>query len=638
MTFASLRPFVFTNITSFQDDCPKRKRPFRSLHPSETERGCQWWIQSSSYFQGDVVEDEKNTQDDNQVEEELGGSLKELLQEESEQTSDPHPTQKGNKLQELLRMVNMLTKRVDDQEKELADCKKKLDDHEKRLKEQEHQEHQYVDNEDAYVDPRSFSDNDTSPRVVRRGKRERRPTHFLNSPFTTPGYRKPLEKLSDEVASRVKRLKVSHQGTKEVENVLPMETEKPTEKGAEKAVDKQDENVALVSEEIEQGVDLPLVNEAEKQADQHDKKERKRKRKEKDWVGEEEIWSMVDKFINDQGTLQPPPPSAWRDQRKHVGPAKDLKSLILNKQDTRCMFIFQNETFLFLDTEFWKRLLGIAFSGYLENIHIDGWATFLLRFRQRFLPRASQMSSSPQFPIADYTCSSRWTIMPLGFLNQLEKFKSFYDDDTQNEEEKRDTSNPEAEGIIKFNPPDYMYLIGLGDGSDDLYPSWAECDKILIPVHFSDPEHFILLTLNLDEQRVLVYDSLKGCLKKGQLEAVFKNLSDNLPLYLKAIDYFNKKQDSQIVDYYENREDVELMIEDAPYVPMQSGGHGDCGVWVCLHMERIVFGWDQIDNIGDPKKAAKDYRIRMARTFFRARFDTQEPPPPEDPEDPKVVN
>ncbi|XP_071690541.1 uncharacterized protein [Rutidosis leptorrhynchoides] len=132
----------------------------------------------------------------------------------------------------------MLTKRVDDQEKELADCKKKLDDHEKRLKEQEHQEHQYVDNEDAYVDPRSFSDNDTSPRVVRRGKRERRPTHFLNSPFTTPGYRKPLEKLSDEVASRVKRLKVSHQGTKEAENVLPMETEKPTEKGAEKAVDK----------------------------------------------------------------------------------------------------------------------------------------------------------------------------------------------------------------------------------------------------------------------------------------------------------------------------------------------------------------------------------------------------------------
>ncbi|XP_071688862.1 uncharacterized protein [Rutidosis leptorrhynchoides] len=231
--------------------------------------------------------------------------------------------------------------------------------------------------------------------------------------------------------------------------------------------------------------------------------------------------------------------------------------------------------------------------------------------------------------------------MPLGFLNQLEKFKSFYDDDTQNEEEKGDTSNPEAEGIIKFNPPYYMYLIGLGDGSDDLYPSWAECDKILIPVHFSDPEHFILLTLNLDEQRVLVYDSLKGCLKKGQLEAVFKNLSDNLPLYLKAIDYFNKKQDSQIVDYYENREDVELMIEDAPYVPMQSGGHGDCGVWVCLHMERIVFGWDQIDNIGDPKKAAKDYRIRMARTFFRARFDTQEPPPPEDPEDPedpKVVN
>ncbi|XP_071689140.1 uncharacterized protein [Rutidosis leptorrhynchoides] len=260
----------YLKLLHIMDDCPKRKRPFRSLHPSETERGCQWWIQSSSYFQGDVVEDEKNTQDDNQVEEDLGGSLKELLQEESEQTSDPHPTQKGNKLQELLRMVNMLTNRVDDQEKELADCKKKLDDHEKRLKEQEHQEHQYADNEDAYVDPRSFSDNDTSPRVVRRGKRERRPTHFLNSPFTTPGYRKPLEKLSDEVASRVKRLKVSHQGTKEAENVLPMETEKPTEKGAEKAVDKQDENVALVSEEIEQGVDLPLVNEAEKQADQHD--------------------------------------------------------------------------------------------------------------------------------------------------------------------------------------------------------------------------------------------------------------------------------------------------------------------------------------------------------------------------------
>ncbi|XP_071692251.1 uncharacterized protein [Rutidosis leptorrhynchoides] len=125
---------------------------------------------------------------------------------------------------------------------------------------------------------------------------------------------------------------------------------------------------------------------AEVSVDKQPVKVNKRKRKEQDWATEEEIWGMIDRFINDQGTLQPPPPNAWRDGRKHAGPVKDPKTMIESKQETRCMFIFQNEQFIFINQDFWLRLLGLRHSGYLDNLHIDGWATFLLRYRQRFLP------------------------------------------------------------------------------------------------------------------------------------------------------------------------------------------------------------------------------------------------------------
>ncbi|XP_071700072.1 uncharacterized protein [Rutidosis leptorrhynchoides] len=584
------------------DECPKKKRPFRGLQPTETEQSCQWWIQSDVYFRGGKVpEDEIEVEvQDDEVD------TDDSVVDGSEQTHHKHSTgdvhtEGLHDVHNLHRMLELLTKRVDKQEKELIDCKKLVMQHEELLSQQQQQ---YQDDDMCFN--RSLSDNETerpSPMHIRRGIRERKPTGVLRSPFTTPGYRKPIEKLSKDVIEKVESMNAVKLGTEEDqgqqqinEDVVPMDTDT----AAEVSVDKQPVKVS------------------------------KRKRKEQDWATEEEIWGMIDRFINDQGTLQPPPPNAWRDGRKHAGPAKDPKTMIESKQETRCMFIFQNEQFIFINQDFWLRLLALGHSGYLDNLHIDGWATFLLRYRQRFLPRASQVYATPEFPAEVLKASSRWTIMPLGFLNMFERFKTYFDN-TQKEVGTQEESTTDGEGIIGQNPPDYMYLIGLGDGSVDLYPSWADCDQVLIPLHFWKEEHFLLLQLKLEEMKVFVYDSLPGHVSEKKLDEVFKILGDNLPVYLKAIDYFNKTQDSQIVGYYENKESVELMIEPGPVVPMQTGGHGDCGVWVCIHMERIIYGREEVDNIGDAKKAAEQYRNRMARTFFRARFDTQEPPPPTPP-------
>ncbi|XP_071689331.1 uncharacterized protein [Rutidosis leptorrhynchoides] len=133
-------------MASTQDECPKKKRPLRGLQPTETEKSCQWWIQSDVYFRGgkvpeDEIEDEVQEDEVDPVDPVVDGSQQtpRVHSTEDVHTEGPHD------VHNLHRMLELLTKRMDKQEKELIDCKQLVMQHEKLLSQQQQQQQYQVE-------------------------------------------------------------------------------------------------------------------------------------------------------------------------------------------------------------------------------------------------------------------------------------------------------------------------------------------------------------------------------------------------------------------------------------------------------------------------------------------------------------
>ncbi|GJT31292.1 SPX and EXS domain-containing protein 1 isoform X1 [Tanacetum coccineum] len=221
--------------------------------------------------------------------------------------------------------------------------------------------------------------------------------------------------------------------------------------------------------------------------------------------------------------------------------------------------------------EFWRVLDGGASSvigeegyGYLEGSHIDAWSSWLRERR-------------PQ--------DTSWTIMPPGFVDLLDD---------------------EAE--LRF---------GIGDGLS--YPPWWHVNSIILPISIDTRRsveeraagHWSMAVLNLRNGTIDVYDSLHGTYDELTRRAL-ESFIGRLPAYLERIGYYDHVESPRVPEFGIN------FIQD---VPIQSGPLGDCGVWVCAHMESLTSGRRLECLGGGTDKFARSYRRRMLQELKATRLE-----------------
>ena len=95
---------------------------------------------------------------------------------------------------------------------------------------------------------------------------------------------------------------------------------------------------------------------------------------------------------------------------------------------------------------------------------------------------------------------------------------------------------------------------------DNAHTPWRDCQKVLLPVNV-DGDHWVALALNFHEQKLHVYNSLRGPTIRGQLCPITKML----PMLLKAVGFYEQKKPKR-----ELREDEGWAIEVQP-TPKQKG-------------------------------------------------------------------
>ena len=138
--------------------------------------------------------------------------------------------------------------------------------------------------------------------------------------------------------------------------------------------------------------------------------------------------------------------------------------------------------------------------------------------------------------------------------------------------------------------------------------------QVLLPVYLERIKHWILFEFDLISLDVTIYDSAE---RIGSIEdrlEVLKRFCDGLKEYLDTIDYWERAGCETAWDHPFN-----FRYNPYPDMPQQSGRYGDCGVWVCKYMEKLVHKIE-LKETGSTADLAWDYRMRMLEEFFRARY------------------
>ncbi|KAJ0803105.1 putative Ulp1 protease family catalytic domain, papain-like cysteine peptidase superfamily [Helianthus annuus] len=205
--------------------------------------------------------------------------------------------------------------------------------------------------------------------------------------------------------------------------------------------------------------------------------------------------------------------------------------------------------------EFWRLLLGDDGSGWLSDDHLYGWMIKMYESRQR---------------------TDRWTILPPYF--QMTVF--------------------DCESTRKLK----CYF----DGSMYPVPRITEVDEVYVPLHIRNL-HWFLGVFNLRDETLTIYDSRleSGTLEKGRTEVIC-HINFAFDIWLRINGYYADKPLKMSFPF-------KVVYPDK--VPQQSGLLGDCGVWVCIFLERLI-NKQHIYQEEDTATVAYQMRQRLAILFY----------------------
>ncbi|GJT65386.1 phospholipase-like protein [Tanacetum coccineum] len=209
---------------------------------------------------------------------------------------------------------------------------------------------------------------------------------------------------------------------------------------------------------------------------------------------------------------------------------------------------------IIVDGRFWDSLIGLDDKrlGWLLDDHIELWVWYMWHFRQ--------------------TCHD-WSIVSCYFLTLL----------------------------LQDSMP-YFYV------TDEIYPiSWKDVEQVFIPIN-EPKRHWSLALFHISSGSVTFYDSQKiyDVEYRPWYLKMRSCLETKLPVILQRTGVFVRKG----ID----PNSYSIKFSHAENVPQQGGVFGDCGVFLCLFLYRLVNGIPLA--VEDPIQMALAYREKLVKFYF----------------------
>ncbi|KAJ0500129.1 putative Ulp1 protease family catalytic domain, papain-like cysteine peptidase superfamily [Helianthus annuus] len=206
--------------------------------------------------------------------------------------------------------------------------------------------------------------------------------------------------------------------------------------------------------------------------------------------------------------------------------------------------------------QFWSSLLGDDGSGWLSDDHLYGW--MIKMYEQR-------------------NDTDRWSILPPYF--QLT--------------------------VIQCDA--HRRMEGYFNGSLIPIPPISQVDEVYVPLNIKNV-HWILGVFHLRNRTLTIYDSLFQCqtLVQDRTEVIY-HINFAFDIWLRINGYYSADEPVKL--------SLPFKVVYPSQVPQQSGSLGDCGVWVCILMERLI-NKEPISREENTAKAAYQMRQRLAIMFY----------------------
>ncbi|KAF5776603.1 putative Ulp1 protease family catalytic domain, papain-like cysteine peptidase superfamily [Helianthus annuus] len=203
--------------------------------------------------------------------------------------------------------------------------------------------------------------------------------------------------------------------------------------------------------------------------------------------------------------------------------------------------------------KFWESLLGMDGEGWLSDDHIFGWMIHMYHSRNE---------------------NDRWSILPPYFQN-----------------------------YFRYTSVDHTCK-GYFTGQVDPFPSIHTVDEVYVPLYI-EGAHWFLGVFNLLNYTLTIYDSYLNAFEKERTDVVC-HINFVFDHWLRIHGY-NAHRPLPLT--------YPFRVIYATDAPQQSGVLGDCGVWVCIFLDRLI-NKKPLNNDKDTQKTAERMRRQLALLFY----------------------
>ncbi|KAL4589909.1 hypothetical protein LXL04_002821 [Taraxacum kok-saghyz] len=138
---------------------------------------------------------------------------------------------------------------------------------------------------------------------------------------------------------------------------------------------------------------------------------------------------------------------------------------------------------------------------------------------------------------------------------------------------------------------------------------WWKVDRVFLPINQSD-KHWILGELHLKTMTVHIYDSLQTMRSYKSLVAnsTISKFKTSLTDLLDEINFWTKTNQAR-------KKPADIQFEVIKDLDQQSEKLGDCDVFMCMWLEKLISGMP-LTKEKDAERAALDFRMRMGKIYL----------------------